>query len=144
MTSASAVAITDRDQILAHVGAGDDHHLTGMPLLTKATRSCFETGMVTVAQTAGEIGCSSPICPLKSAVIVPLFRRSEIVGTLKLYYVYEEAMSALDIEFAQGLGQIFGTQLELASLEQMTELAAKAELKALRAQINPHFFIQFP
>lgn len=48
-------------------------------------------------------------------------------------------MSALDIEFAQGLGQIFSTQLELASLQQMTELAAKAELKALRAQINPHF-----
>ena len=48
-------------------------------------------------------------------------------------------MNQLDIEFAQGLGQIFSTQLELASLQQMSEMATKAELKALQAQVNPHF-----
>lgn len=139
MTSAAAVAITNRDQVLAHVGLGSEHHKVGNLLMTSATKSCLESGQVTVAQHAAEIGCSEAGCPLKSAVIVPLFCRDELVGTFKLYYAHEEGMSALDIEFAQGLGQIFSTQLELASLQQMTELAAKAELKALRAQINPHF-----
>jgi two-component system sensor histidine kinase LytS len=139
MTSAGAVAITNRESVLAHVGLGEEHHCTGNQLMTSATKACLEAGQITVAQNAGEIGCSHENCPLKSAVIVPLYCRDEIVGTLKLYYAREEAMNALDIEFAQGLGQIFSTQLELASLEQMTELAAKAELKALRAQINPHF-----
>ncbi len=139
MTSASAVAITNREHVLAHVGLGHDHHQTGLPLLTEATRTCLATGQPTLAQNTAAIGCSEPDCPLRSAVVVPLRCREEIVGTLKLYYAHEDAMTALDLEFAQGLGQIFGTQLELAALEQMTELAAKAELKALRAQINPHF-----
>lgn len=139
MTSASAVAITNREQVLAHVGLGKDHHRTGLPFLTDATKSCLATGQVKVAQSAVEIGCTQSNCPLKSAVVVPLYCRDEIVGTLKIYYAHEKAMTALDIEFAQGLGQIFSTQLELASLQQMAELAAAAELKALRAQINPHF-----
>jgi len=139
MTSASAVAITNLDHVLAHIGLGDDHHQTAHPLLTDATKTCLATGQVTLAQNTAAIGCSEPGCPLKSAVVVPLRCRDEVVGTLKLYYAHEDAMTALDLEFAQGLGQIFGTQLELASLEQITELAAKAELKALRAQINPHF-----
>ena len=139
MTSAAAVAITNRDQVLAHVGLGGEHHKPGNLLMTNATKTCLENGQVTVAQHASEIGCCHEDCPLKSAVVVPLHCRDEIVGTLKLYYAREEAMTALDVEFAQGLGQIFCTQLELANLERMTELAAKAELKALRAQINPHF-----
>ncbi|MDR7865354.1 MAG: sensor histidine kinase [Sporomusaceae bacterium] len=139
MTSAAAVAITNRERVLAHVGLGEEHHRPANLLMTNATKSCLETGQVTVAQRASEIGCCVEGCPLKSAVVVPLHCRDEIVGTLKLYYAREEAMTALDIEFAQGLGQIFCTQLELANLEQMAELAAKAELKALRAQINPHF-----
>lgn len=139
MTSAAAVAITDREQVLAHVGVASDHHKAGIPLLTSATRQCLHHGQIMVAQTALEIGCIHENCPLKSAVVVPLFCREEIVGSLKLYYQREEVMTALDVEFAQGLGQIFSTQLELALLQQKAELTAQAELKALRAQINPHF-----
>lgn len=138
-TSAGAVAITDRERVLAHVGAGSDHHRAGLLLMTKATKKCLESGRVEIAQNAQEIGCSHAGCNLRSAVVVPLFCRDEIVGALKLYHTQEEALTPVDIEFAQGLGQIFSTQLELALLQQQAELGAKAELKALRAQINPHF-----
>ena len=40
---------------------------------------------------------------------------------------------------AEGLAQVLSTQLELAELERQTELATRMELKALQAQINPHF-----
>jgi two-component system sensor histidine kinase LytS len=139
MTSAAAVAITDCEQVLAHIGLASDHHCSGRKLLTTATKRCLETGHVMVAQTAAEIGCSHLDCPLKSAVIVPLYCKDELAGTLKIYYAREDAMTSLDDEFAQGLGQLFSTQLELANLQQKAELAAVAELKALRAQINPHF-----
>lgn len=139
MTSAAAVAITDLKQVLTHIGLGSDHHAKGMQVFTKLTKACLALKLVTVAQTQEEIGCSEPTCPLKSAIVVPLFCRDELVGTLKIYYAREEALTALDIEFAQGLGQVFSTQLELAALQHKAELAAKAELKALRAQINPHF-----
>ncbi len=139
MTSAAAVAITDLERVLTHTGLGSDHHAKGMQVFTKLTKACLSQRQVTVAQTQGEIGCTEPACPLKSAIVVPLFCRDELVGTLKIYYAREEALTALDIEFAQGLGQVFSTQLELAALQHKAELAAKAELKALRAQINPHF-----
>lgn len=139
MTSAAAVAITNRDQVLAHVGAGSNHHIAGVPILTKATHQCLNSKQATIAQTPDDIGCSYHNCPLKSAVIVPLFCREDLIGTFKIYYQQEDAMNSLDVEFAQGLSQIFSTQLELSVLQQQAELAAKAELKALRAQINPHF-----
>lgn len=139
MTSAAAVGITDLERVLAHVGLGSDHHTKGMQKFTKLTQACLSQRQVTVAQTQNEIGCNVHDCPLKSAIVVPLYCRDELVGTLKIYYAHEEALTALDIEFTQGLGQVFSTQLELAALQHKAELAAKAELKALRAQINPHF-----
>ncbi len=139
MTSAAAVAITDLERVLAHIGLGSDHHAKGMLIFTKLTKASLVKGQITVAQSQKDIGCNVPSCPLKSAIVVPLYCREEIVGTLKIYYAHEEALTALDIEFAQGLGQVFGTQLELSALQHTAELAAKAELKALRAQINPHF-----
>jgi two-component system sensor histidine kinase LytS len=39
----------------------------------------------------------------------------------------------------EGLGKLLSTQLELSELDRQTELATRMELKALQAQINPHF-----
>lgn len=138
MTSASAVAITDCGQILAHAGMGSDHHVKG-DVLPDNVYNCLSSGQTVLVLTANELGCSNKNCSLKSAITVPLLCRDDKIGTLTIYYQSEDAITELDIEFAQGLGQIFSTQLELAKLQQMAELATKAELKALRAQINPHF-----
>jgi len=40
---------------------------------------------------------------------------------------------------AEGLGQLLSTQIELSELERQRELTYHAELRALQAQINPHF-----
>lgn len=139
MTSAAAVAITDGQQVLSHIGAGEDHHDKKGAVLNEAIRTCFAFRQVIIVKSAGELACEHDYCPLKSAITVPLLCRDDILGTLTIYYSSVDAITEIDIEFAQGLGQIFSTQLELANLQKMTELAAKAELKALRAQINPHF-----
>lgn len=139
MTGAAAVAITNQHTVLAHVGLGADHHPAGGPIVTSVTKECIQSGQILTARNGREIGCSNAECPLHSAVLVPLLCREKIVGAFKLYYSRDDAMNQLDIEFAQGLGQIFSTQLELANLQQMSEMATKAELKALQAQVNPHF-----
>ncbi|MDF2840615.1 MAG: sensor histidine kinase, partial [Clostridia bacterium] len=63
----------------------------------------------------------------------------EVIGTLKLYYAKENGVSFTNQKLALGLSQLISTQLEISKLGKLKELAAKAEIKALQAQINPHF-----
>lgn len=139
MTEAAAVAITDCERVLAHVGAGDTHHRKGVTLQTEATLQVLQTQAMTWAQNKEQIGCRHNNCPLHSAIIVPLKKKDTIVGTLKLYFKQQREVSSVDWELARGLAQLFSTQLEIADLERQAALLADAEIKALQAQINPHF-----
>ena len=135
----AAVAITNGQEILAHVGRGDDHHHPGTPILTSATLKALDTGEVQLARTRDEIGCREKNCRLASAVVVPLKRREVTIGTLKLYHDRENSITPVDLELARGLAHLFSTQLELAEVESQARLRAQAELKALQAQVHPHF-----
>lgn len=135
-----AVAITDTEKVLAFVGAEAEHHMSGRGGMTRLTERSLTTGKLQIAQNREEIGCSCQTCKLASAIIVPLKRANEIIGTLKLYYIHSKAIGQSDITFVSGLAHLFSTQLELAEVDRQSKLAAKAKLKALYAQINPHFF----
>src|SRR5699024_3971155 len=71
--------------------------------------------------------------------IVPLKEEDKIIGTLKLYKTEENSITKVETELALGLAQLFSTQIELSKIDYQAELLAKSELKALQAQINPHF-----
>lgn len=135
----AAVSITSENKVLAHVGKGSDHHTTGLEIQTKATMEAISTGEIKFAMNREEIGCSVNSCCLCSALIVPLRFENTVVGALKVYRQGKQSLTKVDREFAAGLGQLFSTQLELAALETKARLVSKAELKALQAQINPHF-----
>lgn len=139
MTDLDAVAITDEARILAHAGAEEDHHKTGDAILTSATRKALEDGDFQVPSTRSEIGCQYVKCRLGSAIVVPLKRRDKTVGTLKMYRLKENGISALDMELANGLAHLFSNQLELAEVENQRKLVADAEIRALQSQIKPHF-----
>lgn len=138
-TRVAAVAITDTKTVLAHVGAGSSHHVVGQDITTKATREVLETKEVMIARNKEEIGCKEQNCSLRYAILVPLMRRREVAGVLKLYQDRSRKLSAVDLELVRGLGNLISTQLELADLEKQSRLLADAEIKALHAQINPHF-----
>lgn len=138
-TRVAAVAITDTRCVLAHVGAGSSHHVVGEGITTKATKEVLERKMLMIARTKEEIGCKESNCSLRYAIIVPLMRRQEVAGVLKLYQDRSRMLSAVDLELVRGLGNLISTQLELAELEKQSRLLADAEIKALHAQINPHF-----
>lgn len=138
-TRVAAVAITDTKTVLAHVGSGATHHVVGEEISTRATREVLEKKEVKIATTKEEIGCLEPTCSLRSAILVPLMRKQEVAGVLKLYQDRSRKLSAVDLELVRGLGNLISTQLELAELEKQSRLLADAEIKALHAQINPHF-----
>src|SRR3712207_1288666 len=83
--------------------------------------------------------CPCENCPLKSAIIVPLRENEQVIGCLKIYYKQEDAITTRTKNLAIGLSQIISTQFEISKLEKLKEMANKAEIKALQAQINPHF-----
>ncbi|GKV68361.1 sensor protein LytS [Sporosarcina sp. NCCP-2716] len=137
--SPSAVAMTDQHEILAHVGVASDHHRAHSPIQTHITKEVLKHGGRVVADD-GAIHCIRDGCPLGAAVIAPLKCREEVVGTLKLYYPSEKAITDVTIELIDGLSSLLSDQLEIAAAGQAHELAKDAEIKALQAQISPHFF----
>ena len=139
MTDFKAVALTNNEKILAHVGTGEDHHLVGIPVRTRLTKKVLKDGKYAIANSEEEIGCDNEDCQLKSAIIIPLIEEDKVVGTLKLYKDEENAINKVESELALGLGHLFSTQIELSKIDYQSELLAKAELKALQSQINPHF-----
>lgn len=139
MTNVKAVSFSNREGILAHVGVGEDHHFPGSPIKTNLTRETIKKGKYSVANFQNEIGCENENCSLKSAIIVPLTEGDKVIGTLKLYKTEENSITKVEKELALGLAQIFSTQIELSKVDFQREMLVKSELKALQAQINPHF-----
>lgn len=138
-TAAAAVSITDKTTILAHVGLGSDHHISGEPIKTSATEEVIRDGYIRILNNPKDIECSVEGCQLKSVIIAPLKEGDELCGTLKLYSAKENGISFTHEKLAIGLSQLISTQLEISKLGKLKELATKAEIKALQAQINPHF-----
>ncbi len=138
-SEAAAVAITDSAHVLGFAGVGEDHHQVGGPIITRATHEALVYDEPRILHTKDDIGCPEPVCRLRAAIVVPLEQRERPVGTLKFYYTSDRYLNETQLAMAEGLARLLSTQLELAELEHQTDLAREMELKALQAQINPHF-----
>ena len=69
LMNVSAVAITNRTDILTHVGAASDHHVAkkqSLPIYQKK----YKTGHLKEAHSKEEIGCNNPNCSLTSAIVI--------------------------------------------------------------------------
>lgn len=60
-----AVAITDRDKLLAFTGIGDDHHLPGKPISSSYTQKAIDSGEVVYAD-GNESPTAVPFIPTAS------------------------------------------------------------------------------
>ncbi len=138
-SDAAAVAITDVNRVLGFAGVGQEHHKVGGPIITRATMESIEENEPRILYAKEEIGCPEPACRLRAAIVVPLEMRGAAVGSLKFYYTSDRFLNETQLAMAEGLAGLLSTQLELSELEAQTELAREMELKALQAQINPHF-----
>lgn len=138
-TQVGAVAFTNKNEVLAHVGIGADHHISGNLIATDMTCRVLETGKMQIGQTREDIACVEKGCGLKSAIVVPLFAKDQLVGTLKLYKRIENGITPSDIGLAKGLGTLFSSQIELSEIEYQKKMLRESELKRLQAQIHPHF-----
>lgn len=139
LTKIDAVAITNNEKLLSFIGTGQDHHFAGMPIVGNATKTAISTGKTIVHDNEGIPECPVTTCPLKSSVIAPLSSNGKTIGTIKLFRTDESGITPVDIRIADGVANLLSVQLELSGIDQQIIMREKAELRALQAQINPHF-----
>ncbi|MBT2900791.1 sensor histidine kinase [Streptomyces sp. McG3] len=123
-----ALCLTDRDRVLVWDGAGHHHGKDVMEHL----KLLLDNGR----RTAFDSGCADLDCPLRWAVAVPLTVENRVLGALVAYAPRESAVLA---RAAGEVARWVCVQLELAELDRSRTQLIEAEIKALRAQISPHF-----
>jgi two-component system sensor histidine kinase LytS len=140
-THATAVAITNREIIMGFTGTESDTHPIGGPIMSHATHAVLRDAQMRVLRTPAEIGFPDDYETLRSAIVVPLMLQdaSEPAGALKLYYTDPDLIDETQRAMAEGLASLLAMQLSLAELDAQREAATRMRLKALQAQINPHF-----
>lgn len=139
ITGFRAVAITDEEQVLALIGKDIDVTRVGKPISTEITQRCLHTGKMQVGQSGTHLDVFGPDAGDSSVIVAPLKMSDRVIGSLKVYREKKNSVTKSDQELVKGLAALFTTQLELSSVEQQKSLREEAELKALRAQIKPHF-----
>lgn len=144
-TNAAGVAITDAKRVLAYEGSfnvafppgTENSRPTREVLKSKRTETFYAMDQEMQEPRRFAAGISIP--GNSFGVIVPLVVQDEAVGTIKLYYSRDRDMDRTQLAIARGLGMLLSTQLSSYELDAQAELTARAEVKALQAQINPHF-----
>jgi two-component system LytT family sensor kinase len=113
LTQAEAVLIADLDSVLAVSGDGV---------------------RVTEPPDAGE-----RVSVEGHAVVAPLVVQGRRIGALAAYYDPERRLRPEDTRVVSEVASLVSAQVELSALAEQEERLAQAELRALRAQISPHF-----
>ncbi len=83
-----------------------------------------------------ELPCDEPGCPCSYAIGSPLFVEDRMVGAL---LVFSPSPTAGLVRAADEVAQWVSGQLSLAELDASRTRLMEAEVRALRAQISPHF-----
>jgi len=140
-TGVGAVAITDRETILAFIGTGSDHHRPGTPISAEITRRAIRENRVFYADGVREhfVCPFTDTCPLDSVLLVPLHVDNQVIGTIMLFEPRHKLFLNLNRTLGEGIANLLSAQLLRSRYEEQKNLLTQAELKLIQAQINPHF-----
>ena len=139
-TRAMAIAITDDECVLACVGELAADFPPGSPIHTPATHYVLDHGISQSFTHAVDVPSErTPHRAIPAGIIAPLKVRDKAIGTRKFYYRPSRQVNRTQYALAAGFAELLSTQLAIHELELQEELTARAEVRALQAQINPHF-----
>ncbi len=127
----AAVAFCDPGGPLAWEGAGAHHRDD----LARHADGALTAGR-TVRLDHRDLTCADVDCPVRGAILAPIICEDRVVAVLG---AYGPSVSADLVRATQAVADWVSTQVELAELERERGRVMEAELRALRAQISPHF-----
>lgn len=134
LTGAAAVALADTSAVLAIDGEGREQVRPGDQLSSLLGNSDDDR-----VHFVPRLVSSDPSCPLKAAVLAPLIVQGKRAGTLIVFYRSIGRPSHHELRVLLEAASLVSAQVELSVLAEQEERLAQAELRALRAQISPHF-----
>jgi two-component system LytT family sensor kinase len=129
----TALAMTDnRGTTLAWDGDADQHE----PDVRSLADQVISTGRQQVLSHTA-LSCEHPNCAVRGIVVVPLETDGAIVGTLAA--LTTSTAGPVLLRASAEVARYVSSQLELAELDESRARLNRAEVRALRAQISPHF-----
>jgi two-component system LytT family sensor kinase len=134
LTGAAAIALADTRSVLAIDGEGREQVRPG-DLLSRLLEKTPDHRVHVVPRLIS----SDPTCPLRSAVLAPLTVQGRRAGTLIMFYRVSGRPRPAELKVVQEAASLVSAQVELSIVSDQEERLAQAELRALRAQISPHF-----
>jgi two-component system LytT family sensor kinase len=126
-----AVALLDQVDVLAWSGPHEAHAVD----VRRLALPVLSDGRPTVVGP-DVVACDRPDCPIRYAVVAPLVVEDRVVGALA---AFDAAAPAGLVRATDEVARWVSGQLELAELDASRARLAEAEVRALRAQISPHF-----
>jgi two-component system LytT family sensor kinase len=128
LIGAAGLAVTDTGSVLAFDGVGEHHR----EQVLAAAKRAIAGGRAAVLGS-GELPCDLIDCVIRGAVVVPLGDEGALAA------LSDGAPAPGLIQATRETGRWVAAQLAVAELDSSRDRLARAEVRALRAQISPHF-----
>jgi two-component system LytT family sensor kinase len=133
LVGAVGLTIATADRCLAFDGRGSHHS----EQFTGAAQRAIQTKRSVVLNSA-DLPCDRVDCVVRGAVVTPLAGPDGRAGAALVAVADDQPAPGL-VQAALETARWAGSQLALAELDSSRERLARAEVRALRAQISPHF-----
>ncbi len=132
LVGSTALGIGDGARLLALDGPGEHHRAQIEAALLRVA-----SGRGTAVLRGDELSCDQVNCPIRGAVIVSFSGGGDQDGALAA--LTDDAPTPGLVQATLETARFIATQVALAELDSSRARLAKAEVRALRAQISPHF-----
>jgi len=131
LAGTAALSIHDTNSLLAWDGEFGHHADTAQAMVMRVINS----GRAEVLGPE-RVACQNAECPLHYAVIAPLVIDDLVLGAIA---AFDRGAPAALVRTVTEISRWVNGQLELPELDDSRTRLAEAQVKALRAQISPHF-----
>jgi two-component system, LytTR family, sensor kinase len=133
LVGAVGLTIADREHCLAFDGRGNHHQEQFIAAAVRALDT-----QRSIVLTPGDLPCDRVDCVVRGAVVAPLSGPNGR-ATAALVAVADDQPAPGLVQATLESARWAASQLALAELDSSRERLARAEVRALRAQISPHF-----
>ncbi|HEY0531548.1 MAG TPA: histidine kinase [Actinoplanes sp.] len=133
LVGAAGITISDGSRCLAFDGAGGHHS----DALNAAARRALHAHR-SVVLNGRDLPCDRVDCVVRGAVVAPLSGPDGQAAAVLIAVADDQPAPGL-VQATLEAARWAGSQIALAELDSSRERLARAEVRALRAQISPHF-----